>query len=57
LSQKSNPIDFIALIVYRMENLSHEVNQLQSSLIMKEAKWAGREHSYRRTIDDLEGKV
>lgn len=41
----------------RVENLTHEMNQLQSSLIVKEAKWTGREQSYRRTINELETKV
>lgn len=42
---------------FRVENLTHEMNQLQSSLIVKEAKWTGREQSYRRTINELETKV
>ena len=42
---------------FRVENLSHEVTQLQSSLMLREAAWTGREQSYRRTITDLEVKV
>ena len=37
--------------------MSLEVNQLQSSLMLKEAAWTGREQSYRTTINELETKV
>lgn len=42
---------------FRVENLSQEVNELQSSLTLKETKWSGRERSYKRTVSELERKV
>lgn len=40
-----------------MSGLSEELNELQSNLLLNEAKWIGKERSYKRTIGELEKKV
>ena len=40
-----------------MRRLSEELNEVQSNMLLNEAKWIGKERSYKQTIGELEMKV